>query len=91
MKKKKLKKAAALSYDHGSDTAPLVVAKGQGKIAEKIIGIANANNIPLHEDRNLVQVLDALDLNREIPSELYRAVAEVLVFVYKLNREYGKM
>ena len=81
-------KAVALKYDEKKDRAPRVIAKGRGKIAEKIVAIAKANNVPLYEDKNLVQILEALDLKTEIPPELYRAVAEVLAFVYRLN---GKM
>jgi len=47
--------------------------------------------VPLYEDKNLSQVLEALDLDTEIPSELYRAVAEVLAFIYKLNNKYEKI
>jgi len=79
------KKAVALRYDKDSDSAPKVVAKGRDYIAERIIEIAQENNVPIYPDENLVQVLDALDLDYEIPEELYRAVAEVLVFVYDLN------
>ena len=79
------KKAAALRYDKTRDLAPKLVAKGRGKMAERIIQMARENNVPLVEDRNLVQVLEALDLNTDIPPELYQAVAEVLVFVYRLN------
>ena len=56
-------------------------------IAERIIEIAKENRVPIYPDRDLVQVLEALDLDFEIPAELYRAVAEVLVFVYDLNRK----
>ncbi len=79
-------KAAALRYDGNRDRAPRITAKGRGQIAEKIIDIARENNIPLYEDQNLIQVLDALDVDTEIPPELYRAVAEVLAFVYRLNK-----
>lgn len=82
----KNKKAAALRYNQAMDHAPKVVAKGSGKIAEKIMALAEQHHIPMVEDRNLVQMLDALDVNSEIPTELYQAVAEVLVFVYHLNR-----
>ncbi len=82
----KQKKAVALKYNKGKDSAPKVVAKGKGYIAEKIIEAARENNVPLYEDKNLSQVLEALDLNTEIPPELYRAVAEVLAFIYKLNK-----
>jgi flagellar biosynthesis protein len=78
-------KAVALKYDGKKDSAPRVIAKGRGDIAEKIIEIAGEHNVPLYEDKNLVQVLEALDLETEIPPELYRAVAEVLVFIYWLN------
>ena len=87
MRKKKAK-AVALKYETEKDTAPRVVAKGRDFIAEKIIETARAHNIPLYEDKNLVQVLEALDLDTEIPPELYRAVAVVLAFIYRLN---GKM
>jgi flagellar biosynthesis protein len=78
-------KAVALKYHEKKDKAPRVVAKGRGNIAEKIIDIAKEHNVPLYEDNNLIQVLEALDLETEIPPELYRAVAEVLAFVYRLN------
>lgn len=85
MKDEHRKKAAALNYDHALGGAPKVVAKGRGKIAERIVEMARRNNVPMVEDRNLVQMLEALDLNTEIPTELYQAVAEVLVFVYRMN------
>ena len=81
----KIRKAVALKYDQEKDHAPKVIAKGRGEIAEKIIEIAGAHNLPLYEDKNLVQILEALDLETEIPPELYRAVAEVLAFIYRLN------
>jgi len=82
----KQKKAVALKYNRDKDNAPKVVAKGKGYVAEKIIEAARENNVPLYEDKNLSQVLEALDLDTEIPHELYRAVAEVLAFIYKLNK-----
>jgi flagellar biosynthesis protein len=84
MKKEKTK-AVALKYETEKDSAPRVVAKGRDVIAEKIIEAAKVHNVPLYEDKNLVQVLEALDLDTEIPPELYRAVAEVLAFIYRLN------
>ena len=82
-------KAVALKYDNKKDQAPKVIAKGKGEIAAKIIEIAKAQQLPLYEDKNLVQILEALELEYEIPPELYRAVAEVLAFVYRLNRKTG--
>ena len=78
-------KAVALKYDGKKDKAPRIIAKGRGDIAEKIIDIAKEHDVPLYEDKNLIQILEALDLETEIPPELYRAVAEVLAFIYRLN------
>ena len=85
MEKKKTSKTVALKYDQEKGNAPKVIAKGRGEISEKIIEIARGCNLPLYEDKNLVQILEALELETEIPPELYRAVAEVLAFVYRLN------
>ncbi|MBF0506627.1 MAG: EscU/YscU/HrcU family type III secretion system export apparatus switch protein [Nitrospirae bacterium] len=84
------KKAAALRYNVKEDTAPRVVAKGSGAIAEKILSIAKEHNIPLRDDPQLVEVLSALDLYQEIPPDLYKAVAEVLAFVYKMTKKIPK-
>jgi flagellar biosynthesis protein len=78
-------KAVALKYDRKKDNAPRVIARGRGEIAEKIIAVARAHNVPMYEDKNLIQILEALDLETAIPPELYRAVAEVLAFIYRLN------
>jgi flagellar biosynthesis protein len=85
---KKKSKAVALKYNKEKDAAPKITAKGRGIIAEKIVETARAHNVPLHEDKNLVQVLEALELETEIPPELYRAVAEVLAFIYRLNNKF---
>ena len=85
---KKKAKAVALKYRKEKDAAPKITAKGRGVIAEKIVETAKAHNVPLYEDKNLVQVLEALDLDTEIPPELYRAVAEVLAFIYRLNNKF---
>lgn len=79
------KKAAAITYGQGQDRAPRVVAKGRDRMAERILAVARENGVPIHHDRNLAQILDAMDLEMEIPPELYRAVAEVLVFIYGLE------
>jgi flagellar biosynthesis protein len=80
------KKAAAVSYDVGKDTSPRVVAKGKGYVADRIIELAREHGIPLHEDRSLVEILVKLDLGENIPYELYQAVAEVLAFIYRIER-----
>ena len=78
--------AAALAYDHERDRAPKVVAAGSGKLAEQIIALAKENNIPTYEDPVLVACLQALDVGAEIPPELYRVVAEVLAYVYRVSQ-----
>jgi len=85
VKRDKQNRAVALKYQPESENAPKVIAKGQGKIAEKIIEIARANHIHIHNDPDLIEVLSHLDLNDEIPPELYVVVAELLAFVYSLN------
>lgn len=80
-------KAVALGYRKGVDSAPRILAKGRGEIAKKIIQIAKAQNIPIQEDPLLVGLLSEVDLNQEIPPVLYRAVAEVLAFVYRLREK----
>lgn len=86
MQDKPPKKVAALRYDQARDHAPTVVAKGRGKVAEQIMALARKHDVPIVEDANLAQMLEVLDLNTTIPQELYQAVAEVLVFVYRMNR-----
>ena len=80
-------KAVALSYDQDAARAPRISAKGAGYLAERIIEIAKEHGIGIYEDPDLVEVFSKLDLNHEIPESLYRAVAEVLAFVYRLNQE----
>ena len=78
-------KAVAVSYDQQSGGAPRVAAKGAGHLADRIIALAREHGIEVYEDADLVEVLAKLDIDREIPESLYRAVAEVLAFVYRLN------
>lgn len=82
----KRRKAVALKYRHGQDSAPKVVAKGSGLVGEKIIEIAKEHNVHITKDQHLVEVLSTLDVYQEIPAELYRAVAKILVFVYKTTK-----
>ena len=89
--KEKSGKAAALKYSHGKDSAPKLTAKGRGEVAKKIIEIAKTHNIPIREDKELVEFLSMLDLYQEIPPELYRAVAEILAFIYAVNLKAGSM
>ncbi|MBI5186321.1 MAG: EscU/YscU/HrcU family type III secretion system export apparatus switch protein [Nitrospinae bacterium] len=85
----KREQAVTLKYDPEVAGAPRVTAKGSGLIARKIIELARKHNIPVKEDPDLMQILSRLELNQEIPSSVYRVVAEVLAFVYSLNQKYG--
>lgn len=89
MKNKNNKIAVALEYDK-SDIAPRVIAKGRGEIAEKIIQKAEKEGIRTIEDENLVKDLISLEIGQAIPERLYMAVAEILAFVYELDREQGE-
>ena len=80
------KKAVALKYMPEQRSAPVVVAKGQGIIAEEIMRKAQENGVPIQEDSSLVEVLSKLDLEQEIPPELYTLVAEILSFVYRSDQ-----
>ena len=80
-------RAAALQYRPPDDRAPKLVAKGSGEIAEQIIALAKEHNIPIHEDPDLLTVLAQLDLEKEIPAELYKPIAEILSFVYRVNEK----
>ncbi len=87
MKKKteEYQKAIALNYDHQG--APTVTAKGQGVIAEQIIRLAQEHDVHIHESPELVEVLLRLELGDEIPESLYRAIAEIIAFAYKLKKD----
>lgn len=76
--------AVALHYNVNGGGAPRVVAKGGGEIAEKIIETAREHNVPLQEDAALAGALSKLDIGREIPKELYVAVAHVLAFAWSV-------
>jgi flagellar biosynthesis protein len=76
--------AVALHYDRTG--APRVVAKGKGTIGQKIIELARAHDIPIEENEVLAGALSNVELGDEIPTELYKAVAEVLVFVLRLSK-----
>lgn len=84
------KKAVALKYERGKDNAPRVIAKGKGYIGEKIIQIAKEHNIPIKEDPVLVEALSQIEINQEIPPELYKAVAEILAFIYRQTKKIEK-
>jgi flagellar biosynthesis protein len=79
--------AIALAYRNGQ-TAPKVVAKGRGMIAEAIIERAKEAGVYVHESPELVSLLMQVDIDQHIPPELYRAIAELLAWIYRL--EHGE-
>lgn len=82
-----IRKAVALKYEPGDRTAPVLVAKGKGEIADRILEKAKESGVPVQEDASLVEVLSKLDVDQEIPAELYTLVAEILSFVYQSDRK----
>jgi len=82
-----MKKAAALRYDTNKENAPRVIAKGEGEIANNIIKIAELNNLPIKKDADLVELLSKIEIDKEIPDALYRAVAEVFSFIYTTTKK----
>ncbi|QYZ64825.1 MAG: flagellar protein FhlB [Gammaproteobacteria bacterium (ex Lamellibrachia satsuma)] len=75
--------AIALNYD--GENAPKLTAKGRGELAERILALAEENDVPLHEDAELAALLSQIPLGDEIPEALYRAIAEVIAFAYILS------
>ncbi|BBB66500.1 flagellar biosynthesis protein FlhB [Undibacterium sp. YM2] len=83
---KPVQNAVALAYQNG-DAAPKVVAKGKGLIAEEIIARAKEHGVHVHQSKELVSLLMKVDLDRDIPPALYRAVAELLAWLYHIDTE----
>lgn len=79
-------RAVALRYERDRENAPRVVATGKGYLAERIIELARAHGVTIYEDKELIELLSRLELYQVIPMELYQVIAEVLAFVYRLNK-----
>ncbi|MGL4522588.1 MAG: EscU/YscU/HrcU family type III secretion system export apparatus switch protein [Bacilli bacterium] len=84
-------KAIALRYDLHRDAAPTVVAKGSGFLAEKILAEAAKNDIPVQSDPSLVQMLSEIQINEQIPADLYNVVAEVFAYIYHIDKTAKKL
>ena len=82
-----MKQAIALRYDQKKENAPKVVAKGKGLTAENIIKIAHEHNLPIREDADLIELLSKVEIDHEIPENLYIAVAEVFKFIYSTTHK----
>ncbi|MFZ6849355.1 EscU/YscU/HrcU family type III secretion system export apparatus switch protein [Undibacterium sp. RuRC25W] len=83
------KNAVAIAYESGS-SAPKVVAKGKGLIAETIIARAKEHGIHVHESKELVSLLMKVELDKEIPPTLYRVVAELLAWLYHIDADESR-
>ena len=86
--KEKRKKAIALKYKLNEDSAPKIVAKGSGIIADKIISKAEESNVRVVENEGVTESLFNVEIASEIPTEMFEAVAGILAFVYKMDREH---
>lgn len=86
----KIIKAVALRYLAEEAPAQVMTAKGEGKLAERIMALAREHGIPIREDPDLVEVLSRLDIAEEIPPEVYVVVAEILSFAYNTNQDYAQ-
>ncbi len=84
----KTPEVVALEYD--GEGAPRVTAKGRGEVARQILRIAEEHDIPLYQDEELSALLSKVELGREIPEQLYFAVARVIRFIFELNKEKYK-
>jgi flagellar biosynthesis protein len=89
--KPKKSKAVALKYEPGLDKVPWISAKGRGRAAEKIIKAAIEAGVPLKADPDLVEVLMGLDLEEDIPPQLYLVVAVLLAYVYAVNGRFYRL
>ncbi|MFZ5818137.1 MAG: EscU/YscU/HrcU family type III secretion system export apparatus switch protein [Bacillota bacterium] len=85
------KAAVALSYDPATDVAPKIVAAGRGELAEALLTIAQRHEVPVLEDHPLANALVRLEIGAYVPPELYNAVAEVLAFLWNLEREQARL
>jgi len=83
----KTDKAVALQYNQNKNNAPKVIASGKGELAKKIVQKAKEFDIPLFANEALVESLIDLDIDKEIPSELYQAVVEVFVWLAKQDKK----
>lgn len=82
-----MKQAASLKYEQEKTNAPKLTSYGKGSIAYNIIDVAKQNNIPIKKDEDLLQMLSQIEVNEEIPTELYKAVAEVFSFIYGISND----
>ena len=85
-KRAPLQEAVAIRYDRDRENAPRVVAKGKGFVAEQLLAIARRHAVPVYQNQTVTQLLMAVELDREIPPEMYAVVAEILAYVYRIDK-----
>ena len=86
----KIQTAIAVGYNKQVDQVPRILATGKGIIAEKILEIASQENIPVHQDAELADILSMLELNNFIPIEAYAAIAKILTHIYGYKKQNAK-
>ena len=79
--------AVALEYERGTRNAPRVTAKGRGELARRIVEIAGGNDVTVEANGPLAEALAGVELDEEIPIELYQAAAEIIGFVLRATRQ----
>lgn len=84
-KKRLNQKAVALKYDESKDRAPVIVASGSGYLAERLVEIANDNDVPVYEDNSLATILSQLELGQQIPEQLYQTIVDIYVYFLKFS------
>ena len=87
--KREVKLAVALKYEDNGQEVPVVVASGRGEIAARIVEIAKQEKVPVFQDQSLAEVLLSLETGTEIPPELYQAVAQIIAFVWQIDKNYS--
>jgi flagellar biosynthesis protein len=80
--------AAVIKYEEGIDSGPQVVARGKGQVAEKIIALAKQSNVHVEEDPTLLENLLDMDLGDNLPPQLYGVMAEILLLIEEMDRNY---
>ena len=80
--------AAVIKYDEETGKSPIVVAQGKGQVAQQIIALAKENNIHMQEDSTLVSNLLDMDLGDNIPPQLYSVMAEILLLIEEIDKNY---
>ncbi|MDX8408720.1 MAG: EscU/YscU/HrcU family type III secretion system export apparatus switch protein [Mariprofundales bacterium] len=86
-----MNQAIAIKWHPKRDNLPKLTAKGEDELADEILRLAREHNIPIREDRDLVQVLSLLDVGQSIPPQVHTAVAEILAFIYWSNQQYSEV